>query len=100
MGDKNNWLQATLTRIENKLEVVEQTQTDLIKNTALNYQAYKGLYSELEGHKIGKCGTMVLHEDAEHKGLAGKILGYVIGVVALLSAVVGGLLWLFTELRK
>lgn len=107
MSEKNNWLREYLQGIDSKVtdtqntvKSIQDTQNSLIKDTQRNWDSNKELYGDLEDHKTGKCNTIILHESNEHKGLAGKILTYILGMLTILGIIAGALWWLFTELRK
>ena len=91
MGDKNNWLKEHLDRIEGKLDKMEAVQSEANTSISLNYQA-------LKEHKTGKCDAMVKHEDSEHKGLVGKILGYLVAIISILGAIITGVWYLATHI--
>ena len=106
MADKKNWLKEYLQGIDKKSEEtrnvvkdIQATQTDLIRDTQRNWAAYQGLYKEGENHRLNKCGTMVKHEDNDHKGLFGKALGYTVGIFTLLVIIIGSAWYVFEKLN-
>lgn len=90
---KNNWLEQHLTRIENKVDVVVDTQSNLIRDVAVANEKHDRLYSRLETHTLEQCGNIDKHLTIMHKGLS---LWGLLGSIA----VVMGFVYLLLQLVK
>ena len=100
MSEENNWLRDILTGINNKVENIEINQTSMIKDTQKNWDAYKGLYRTIEEHKLAKCTNLVTHENNDHVGLFGKVLGYALSILTIIGMIIAATIYIVSHIIK